>query len=86
MDHDNIVSQLRELIVSELDLRGKKPEDIDPIQPLFGSGLSLDSLDALQLGMAVEEHFGVKIPEGEEAHAIFASVSALATFISESKK
>ena len=53
--------------VEELNLEGKTPADIDDGAPLFGEGLGLDSLDALQLAVAVEESFGVRVPEGEEA-------------------
>ena len=68
-------------MVSELNLEGKSPADIDDAAPLFGEGLGLDSLDALQLAMSVEERFGVKIPEGPEARPIFASVDALVAHI-----
>ena len=81
MDLDKLRMEIKQLIISELDLRGKTPEDIGDDQVLFGGGLALDSLDALQLAMAIEERFGVKIPEGEQAKAIFASVSALATHV-----
>ncbi|NUP07623.1 MAG: hypothetical protein HOW73_16370 [Polyangiaceae bacterium] len=64
-------------MIEELNLAGKKPDDIDDDAPLFGEGLGLDSLDALQLAMVVEEKFGVKVPEGEPARRIFASVNAL---------
>jgi acyl carrier protein len=73
--------QLKELMVAELNLEGKTPADIDDAAPLFGEGLGLDSLDALQLAMSVEEKFGVKIPEGPEARPIFASVNALVAHI-----
>lgn len=75
--------QIKELIVSELDLRHRSPAQIVDDEPLFGQGqgLGLDSLDALQLAMAIEEKFGVKVPEGEQAKAVFASVSALAEFV-----
>ncbi len=73
--------QLKELMVAELNLEGKSPADIDDAAPLFGEGLGLDSLDALQLAMSVEERFGVKIPEGPEARPIFASVNALTEHI-----
>jgi len=85
MTTDGLVSTLKHLIISELDLRGKTPEDILDDAPLFGSGLGLDSLDALQLSVAVEERFGVQLPDGEEAKEIFASVSALANFIHRAK-
>jgi acyl carrier protein len=69
-------------LIEELDLRGKTEADIDDAAPLFGEGLGLDSLDALQLAMAIEERFGVTVPEGEEGRAIFASVNAIAAFVS----
>jgi acyl carrier protein len=80
---DEVKAKLKELIISELNLEGKSPDDIDDTAPLFGEGLGLDSLDALQLAMAVEEHFGVQVPEGDEARPIFASVDALADHISK---
>jgi acyl carrier protein len=78
---EEVKAKLKELIISELNLEGKAPEDIDDGAPLFGEGLGLDSLDALQLAMAVEEHFGVQVPEGDEARPIFASVDSLAAHI-----
>lgn len=81
MDAREVRQQLKELMVSELNLEGKKPADIDDAAPLFGEGLGLDSLDALQLAMSVEERFGVRIPEGDEARPIFASVDALVEHI-----
>lgn len=68
-------------LIEELDLRGKTEADIDEAAPLFGEGLGLDSLDALQLAMAIEERFGVSVPEGEAGRAVFASVNAIAEFL-----
>jgi acyl carrier protein len=78
-----LADQIKQLIVRELDLADKRPEDIDEQAPLFGEGegLGLDSLDALQLAVALEESFGVKIPEGDEARPIFRSVSTIAQHI-----
>ena len=81
MQAADVRRELKELMVAELNLEGKKPDDIDDAAPLFGTGLGLDSLDALQLAMSIEEHFGVRIPEGEEARPIFASVDALVDHI-----
>lgn len=81
MNPSEIRTSLKELMIKELNLAGKKPEDIEDAAPLFGEGLGLDSLDALQLAMCVEEHFGVRVPEGPEARTIFASVNALADHI-----
>jgi acyl carrier protein len=78
---DDVRQQLKQLIISELNLEGRSPDAIDDAAPLFGEGLGLDSLDALQLAMAVEERFGVQLPEGDEARPIFASVDALVAHI-----
>lgn len=73
--------EIKELIVKELDLRDTDPRSIDDDEALFGEGLGLDSLDALQLAMAVEERFGVAIPEDDRAREILASVSALTAHV-----
>jgi acyl carrier protein len=73
--------EIKELIVKELNLEGRDPGTIEDDAPLFGEGLGLDSLDALQLAMSVEERFGVRIPEGEAARPIFRSVAALAAHV-----
>ena len=85
MDFTALRTEIKELIIRELNLEGKAPADIDDAAPLFGEGLGLDSLDALQLAMAVEEKFGVKVPEGAEARPIFASVNALVDHILRSQ-
>ena len=77
------VREIKDLLVEELDLPGKTADDIDETAPLFGEGLGLDSLDALQIAMAVEERFGVRVPEGQAARSIFRSVSTLAAFVAE---
>lgn len=74
--------QIKELLISELNLAGKTADGIDEDASLFGSGgLGLDSLDALQIAMLIEEKFGVRVPEGDEARPIFQSVSSLAEFV-----
>jgi acyl carrier protein len=85
MNLADVRQKLKELIVRELNLEGKSPEDIEDAAPLFGAGLGLDSLDALQLAMSIEEAFGVRIPEGDEARSIFASVDAIASHIVQAK-
>lgn len=85
MDPKDVRQQLKELMISELNLEGKTPADIEDASPLFGEGLGLDSLDALQLAMSVEERFGVRIPEGEEARSIFRSVDALVDHIVQAR-
>jgi len=77
----NLRREIKELIVKELNLEGRDPGSIEDDAPLFGEGLGLDSLDALQLAMSVEERFGVRIPEGDEARPIFGSVASLAAHV-----
>jgi acyl carrier protein len=79
-------TQLKELIVRELNLEGRDPASIEDDAPLFGEGLALDSLDALQLAMSIEEQLGVRIPEGPDGRAAFASVTALAEFVTAHAK
>ncbi|MGH7286108.1 MAG: phosphopantetheine-binding protein, partial [Polyangiaceae bacterium] len=85
MSASEISRELKELIVRELKLEGKDPTTIEDEAPLFGEGLGLDSLDALQLAMSIEEHFGVRIPEGDEARSIFRSVASLAAYVDSSR-
>ncbi len=85
MDENTLIHAIKRMLIEELDLRGKAPEDIDEESPLFGAGLGLDSLDALQLAMAVEERFGVPVPEGEAGRPVFASVRALGEFIAHAR-
>jgi acyl carrier protein len=82
-------SEIKALVVSELNLRGRDPESIEDDAALFGpaaGGLGLDSLDALQLAMAIEEKLGVRIPEGDEARAIFKSVRAIADHVAKAQR
>jgi acyl carrier protein len=85
MTVSSLKDEIKQLLVAELDLRHKTPADIDDAAPLFGGGLGLDSLDALQLAMLVEERFGVTVPEGEKGRAVFASVNALAEFVESAR-
>jgi len=76
--------QLKEVIVEALMLEDVSADDIDSEEPLFVEGLGLDSIDALELAIAVDKHFGVRIkPEEDDTRAIFGSVRALAAFIAE---
>jgi acyl carrier protein len=71
--------ELKELIVNTLQLKDVTADTIDSEAPLFGTGLSLDSVDGLELALGIERHFGIKIePSEEQAAEIFASVRTLA--------
>jgi len=82
---DALRLEIKELIVESLNLEDVEPASIADDQPLFGSGLELDSLDALQLAVAIEERFGVPITDEDLGREVFASVEALAGFILRTK-
>jgi acyl carrier protein len=73
--------RLAQDIISGLNLEDLTPADIDPQAPLFGEGLGLDSIDALELAVIVERCYGVRIPNMEVGKQAFASIAALDTFI-----
>jgi acyl carrier protein len=74
---------IKALIISALALEDITPEDIDASQPLFVKGLGLDSIDALELGLALQRRFGVTVTaDSEETRRHFGSVQALAAFVS----
>ena len=78
--------ELKEMIIEALALEDVTPEDIESEEPLFVEGLGLDSIDALEIAMAVEERYGVVMGEDpEENRAHFASLRALATFVAANR-
>ncbi len=79
---DTLVNDIKMTIIEALNLEDITPEDIDTDAPLFGEGLGLDSIDALELGLAIKKRFNVTLTgPTEEVRAHFASVAALARFI-----
>jgi acyl carrier protein len=80
-DTSTIPDRIKRLIVENLHLDGMKPEMIDEEAPLFGDGLGLDSVDALELVVAVEKEFGIKIKSSELGREVFSTVSTLSQFI-----
>jgi len=78
---DALTTRLKHLIVITLKLDDIKPEDLPDDEPLIGAGLNLDSIDALELVVAIEKEFGLKIASSEESRVALASVSKLADFI-----
>ena len=78
----DLKQQIKELIISALEIEDIKPENIVDSEPLFGAGLGLDSIDALELGVALKKKFGVKFSaDNADNKKYFASVDALAAFI-----
>ncbi|MEW6108236.1 MAG: phosphopantetheine-binding protein [Nitrospirota bacterium] len=86
MEKGTLVEELKALIIKSLKLEEVLPANIDPAAPLFGSGLGLDSIDALELVVALEKTFGIRIPDEDVGKEAFASVNALADYIIKNKK
>ena len=81
---EDLITTLKQQMIEVLNLEEMTPEDIDTDAPLFGEGLGLDSIDALELGMAVKKVFGVTFASDPAANRqIFYSVKTLADFIEQ---
>ena len=77
-----MITELKTLLINELNLEDMTHEDIDENAPLFGEGLGLDSIDALELAVIMEKNYGIKIESGDDKNQqIFSSPLALAEFI-----
>ncbi|PTU72883.1 phosphopantetheine-binding protein [Pseudomonas mangrovi] len=75
--------EIKQLIIDALGLEDMGPDDIGSDQTLFGEGLGLDSVDALELGLAIQKRFGVKIDaDSKDTRKHFANVNSLAAFVS----
>jgi len=82
----SLEQELKELIIESLDLEDMSSDDIASDQALFGEGLGLDSIDALELGLAISKKYGVKIDaEDENTKTYFASVNNLIAFIESNR-
>lgn len=82
MDRNELKKRLKCLLVEGLRLEGVAPDSIQDAEPIFVEGLGLDSIDALELVVLVEEQFRVVIPDEEVGKLAFASINALADYIS----
>ncbi|MGZ4960113.1 MAG: phosphopantetheine-binding protein [Methylomonas sp.] len=80
---DDLISQLKTMLIEGLRLEDIMPDDISPDAALFEGGLGLDSIDALEIGVMLDRQYGVKITSGDERNQqIFASLRSLAEFVS----
>jgi acyl carrier protein len=79
---DSLEDELKQLIVTTLRLEGVRPEDIDSEQPLFNEGLGLDSIDGLELGIALSKAYKIELSQNpEENKQYFANIKNLVAFI-----
>jgi acyl carrier protein len=81
----DLKQDLKELIISSLNLGDVTPDQIVDDAPLFGEGLGLDSIDALELAVAIERKYRVTIPDEAVGKKVFSSVGALAQYVSENR-
>jgi acyl carrier protein len=85
MNLAELEANLKKQIVEQLNLNDVNPEEIATDEPLFGKGLGLDSIDALELIVLLEEKYGLKISQSEDGPKIFHSVATIAKYITEHK-
>lgn len=82
---EKTILKLKEEIIEVLNLEDITPEDIDNDAPLFGEGLGLDSIDALELIVLIEKNYGIKLKDPAEGKEIFKSISVMADYISKNR-
>ncbi|MEG3112884.1 phosphopantetheine-binding protein [Pantoea sp. T14] len=83
---DSLINDIKQMIIDTLNLEDVDLDDIDTEAPLFGDGLGLDSIDALELGLAVKNRYGVALSaESETLRAHFFSVASLAAFVNQQR-
>lgn len=84
--NDELMEEVKQLIIDSLRIEGMDGADIDTDAPLFGEGLGLDSIDALQLVVAMEKQYGVVVPDAATGSKVFGSVRTMAAYIAEHRK
>ena len=82
---EELILKLKEEIIEVLNLEGVKPEDIDENAPLFGEGLGLDSIDALELIVLMEKVYGIKLSDPNQGKEVFKSIKVMAEFITANR-
>ena len=82
---EELILKLKEEIIEVLNLEDVKPADIDENAPLFGEGLGLDSIDALELIVLMEKNYGIKLKDPSQGKDIFKSVKVLADYIAANR-
>ena len=83
---EELIIKLKAQIIEQLNLEDLSPEDIGENDPLFGNGLGLDSIDALELIVLLEKEYGIKIENPKDGQKVFYSIRSMAEFIESHKK
>ena len=83
---EELTKELKEEIIEALNLEEMTPEDIDENDALFGDGLGLDSVDALELIVLLDKKYGIKLANPAEGKAIFKSIATIADYASKNRK
>lgn len=81
----NLINKIKGEIIDQLNLEGLTADEIDEKEPLFGEGLGLDSIDALELILLLERNYGIKLKNPQDGRKIFTSVETMARFIEENQ-
>ena len=82
---DELILNLKEQIIEALNLEGMTPDDIDNDGPLFGEGLGLDSIDALELIVILDKNYGIKLASPSEGKTVFRSINSIAEYIRKNR-
>jgi acyl carrier protein len=80
---NKLIYDLKEQIIDQLKIKNLKPEDIGDEEPLFGSGLGLDSLDVLELIVLLKQKYKLRVTNAEEGPKVFRSIKSMAEYIIE---
>lgn len=83
---EELIKELKEEIIEALNLEEMTPENIDENDALFGDGLGLDSIDALELIVLLDKKYGIKLANPAEGKAIFKSIATIADYVSKNRK
>lgn len=83
---EDLVLKLKEQIIEALNLEEMTPADIENDAPLFGEGLGLDSIDALELIVLLEKNYGIRLANPAEGKAIFKSMNTIAEYVEKNRK
>jgi acyl carrier protein len=83
---EELINKLKKEVIEQLNLEEMVADDIDSDAPLFGEGLGLDSIDALELIVLLEKNYGIKIEDPKDGKKIFYSIRSMAQYITDHKK